>query len=1010
MINFHPNVRNRLNRKQGQQAVLLLEIDWLVGGTVTYSDTDFPGARPYLVSASRVTRSSQGRTTNNQIQIVLDSTNAEVESSFRSIDVHLRPARLYLGFPGVLEKALLFEGLVNSQIVWDDTARTLQFDILSKVEESLVGFSMEDGFFPKIAPEDRGKVWPLPFGTVCHYQTQRLTTTIKGFLVEGQGVVDPTLAPRICQIEKTQCPTVEIPFGSNIPGIGFSADRRPDPNCLARKRNEGCILKDLLTRQSATAKSVIQVRGGNEFPQNRPIKVLVGGVRYRGVMNGENFTITSIIHPDQDKVSPCRTVAPQSVGYRYGIGSEDEANKCTNHGANGGVANPLDCWAATGPSGNYVSICGFDPQGTTLQQGVVGGAADSWKYYDSMATGRYIFLPAGTEVVLSEYDDDLVYMASLVPGTVTQVAAYRTFGDTQLLTQVPTDWYSVVNVDYGGYQCVELRFNRLPSTAEEEGWSDDIYVSFVSSVGPNPVAIIQWLVENYTDYSVDSSNFAAMTTKMANFPSHFVLTDRPNALDLISDIAYQSRMAVRVVDNTVSLVYLAEDPTSVRTFTGADIVSKSFSVGYSATEDLRTNHNITWRDQYAPQIGGEDVEQQFSIRFNIPKYGSSQNDVDWYTQTTFETIYKAATFWLIRQSNTWLEVEFQTTIEHLDLDVYDCVTLNLAPQFPANTKIVLLEKSYDPESNLITWKAWTPIRAGEVSPYYWAWPATVASGIFPLPGEDTNIGDGSGKVVIPPVNHPLRLGYVEGESIPVSSGDPFPSDVGFVAPSVNCVLPIGNEIKFSATPVIDALAKQQFQEDVNQKQSANNSGDNAPNLNREKRPCSTAGINPCPPENLQAGDENPNPPTPEEGEQSPCRYLVQLNWVIPTSIRSCDPSGNPVGPCNKQTGFLCNWQQPPIVVEYVMTSFEAAQAAVTAHNALRDSLRCGAKIGVAQPGVGTTIRTFTGEGVQYINVAPPDAECPTLQADVPEGPIFEGDSSDPDFVPPEDPSNPTVGE
>jgi hypothetical protein len=311
-----------------------------------------------------------------------------------------------------------------------------------------------------------------------------------------------------------------------------------------------------------------------------------------------------------------------------------------------------------------------------------------------------------------------------------------------------------------------------------------------------------------------------------------------------------------------------------------------------------------------------------------------------------------------------------------------------------------MEKNYDASTNLITWKAWTPIRAGETSPYYWAWPSNVSSGVFPLVSENSSIGDGSGKVVVPPVGHPLRVGYVEGESLPVSSGDPFPSDVGFVAPSVNCQLPIGNEIKFSATPIIDALAKQQFQEDVQSKQSANNQQKQSANVNipKEKTPSSS--------ETAQAGDPSPNPPVNDE-DLGPCRYLVRMNWVKPSSIRKCS-NGSPVGPCNKEEGFLCNYSI--ISVEYVMTSYEAAQAAVTAHNALRDNLECSAKLGVPQPGVGTTIRTFTGEGVQYINTPPSEAECPTLDIEIPEDNIYSGDSSDPDFVPPESAINPTVGD
>jgi hypothetical protein len=974
MINFHPHITEQLNKRLGQRTVLLLEVDWVDGGTITYSDVDFPGADPFLISVGTISRRVDGQA-NSSINVVLDAANETVVSIFRSLDIHMRPARLYLGFPDVVERALLFEGLINSQVTFGEQDRTLQFEVLTKLEDALVGFSMEDGYFPLVAPEDRAKVWPLPFGTVCHYPTQRLTTTIKGFLVEGQGVPDPTLVNRICQIEKTQCPTVQEP---SI--FGFVT--RPSPECLARKRNEGCILKDLLARQQATAQGIIEVAGGEAFPQNKVIKVRVGTVVYKGIMVGNQFTITQTTHPDANNVAQCKNVAPLSYGFRNKIGDETEANKCSNHGAsasvNGTYDNRPDCFTAGNASrSNFVTVCGQNPGGATAQNGLVGGSTDSWAYYDSMPTGRYIFLPAGTEVILSEYDDDLVYMASLVPGIVTQVVAYRQFGDLSVLTQLPTDWYSVVNVDYGGYQAVEVRLNQLPSASSEPGWSDDIYVSFVSSVGPNPVAVIQWLIENYTDFSVDSSNFSSISSAMTNFPVNFVLTSRPNVFSLIKDICYQSRLAIRFVDGVASLVQLSAEPTSVRTLTTDDVVLGSLTVSYTATEDLATNHTISWRAQQVPQISGRDIDQKFVMRFNIPKYGSSLLEQNWYTQNTFDSLYKAATFWLIRKANTWHQLTFTTSVKHLDLDVLDCVTINIGDQFPT-TKIVLTEKTYNSDTNTITWSAWTPIRAGESSPYLWAWPSGVTSGRFPLPSEDSFIGDGSGKVVIPPVGHPLRLGFVSGESLPVSSGDPFPSDVGFVSTPVYCQVPLGNEVKFSDTPIIDALAKSSFQGKIADQQAAQAGGDT--NIQREKKGCAFAGLNPCPFDLLPAGSESTAPPKGDDGEDIPsCTYEVSLNYIVPFLI-----GVNCGGPCStlRQNGLPCSGSF--ITIKSVVNSYDAAVAAVAAHNALKDAYACNANSGVPQPYAGTTIRAYATNGTVFTNSKPTGGVCPDVDAGIQE--------------------------
>lgn len=989
MITFPATIADKLATPRGTQPILVLEVDWKEGSTIAYSDATYSGAAPRLISIGTVDE-TEGVQVSNQISVVLDSTDDIVETIFRTTDVHLRPVRLYLGYSDTTEKALLFSGLINSAVTWDEAGRSLQFDVLNKLEDSLVAFTMEDGNFPIVSEDDRGKVWPLPFGTVCKYDSQRLTTTIKGFLLEGLGAVDPTLATRICQIEKTQCPTITVPVlkaANNPYGSGSGAvtsEERPDPNCLARKANEGCMLKDLLAKQQALSPSSFQVKNGENFPQNQNIKIRVGTVSYRGVMSGTTFTVSAVYHPDVDKIAECKNVRDPALGWRNIIGDEDDANSCANYGSqyNLGFNVPgEDCIVAEsyGIGGNFYSSCGFNPKGSTYDQVVTGGSADSWEYYDSMPTGSFIWNAPGTEVILQEYDDDLVYMVSLVPGTVTQVLAYRQFGDQKLLSQVPTEWYTVEEIDYGGYTCVELRFNTLPSSSDQPGWEDDIIVSFVSSVGPNPVDIIEWLVDTYTDFTVDSANFAAVKALLTEFESNFVVQERKSVLQLINEIAYQQRMGVRISNGVVSLVYFGAEPTSLRTLTSADLIQGSFKITYTETENLRTNHQITWKEEYNHNIQGEEVEKDLQIRFNIPKYGTSTEEKDWYTQNTFATVLKTSTFWLIRESMTWQHVEFTTTIEHLDLEIFDSVTLDIA-QFPT-TKIVITEKRYNSDDNTITWRAWTPIRAGEDEEYLWAWPAAVTNGIWPLPTEadQTQIGDGSGLQVIPPVGHPLRVGYVEGETPLVSAGDSFPSDVGFTAPEVVCSTPLGNEVVFAQTPIIDPLAKQNFQQDMQNKQNGNGGGISIDYPN-EDAPCTFSGLNPCPPENREIGDED---------EEQGCTYLVRLTYIVPNLVRR-DGCTGPCLPDTPTPGHACNGSI--VVVETQVNNYESATAAVLYHEQQAALLlaNCQFRIGVIAPYAGHEVITRAEDGSLWYNTEPPAGKCPASDGDLPIGQKYAG--------------------
>src|SRR5690606_4127163 len=93
---------------------------------------------------------------------------------------------------------------------------------------------------------------------------------------------------------------------------------------------------------------------------------------------------------------------------------------------------------------------------------------------------------------------------------------------------------------------------------------------------------------------------------LTNYPSNFYVKEQRTVLSLIQDIAFQARCAVIVRNNTISLVYLSKEPTSVKTLTEADIIVNSFQVTHTDTEDLVTRHQITWRQTDAPVNKDDD--------------------------------------------------------------------------------------------------------------------------------------------------------------------------------------------------------------------------------------------------------------------------------------------------------------------------------------------------------------------------------------------------------------------
>jgi len=59
---------------------------------------------------------------------------------------------------------------------------------------------------------------------------------------------------------------------------------------------------------------------------------------------------------------------------------------------------------------------------------------------------------------------------------------------------VPADLYTVTTKTYGSVTAVQIVVNKALSTITDQGWSVDLYVTFESSVGPDIVEIVKYLI------------------------------------------------------------------------------------------------------------------------------------------------------------------------------------------------------------------------------------------------------------------------------------------------------------------------------------------------------------------------------------------------------------------------------------------------------------------------------------------------------------------------------------
>ena len=202
-------------------------------------------------------------------------------------------------------------------------------------------------------------------------------------------------------------------------------------------------------------------------------------------------------------------------------------------------------------------------------------------------------------------------------------------------------------------------------------------------------------------------------------------------MQVLQEIAFQARCAIWLRDGVFYLRYLPEEPTPVDTITVSDIdAEKGIEVELTPTEDLVTKMKVRWRMCWAAVSDRQqdtDRERRSSSGTTSPSTAPRKQEYDFYIYNQPDIVYKCATFWLIRKSNTWKRIKFKTFLNKLNLETFDAVTLDFDQPYVANGPVLaIVEKAnYNSAENCVDFECLVPVVAGTMEKYPFFWPAAL---------------------------------------------------------------------------------------------------------------------------------------------------------------------------------------------------------------------------------------------------------------------------------------------
>lgn len=716
-----------LNQEQGTEPINVVGIDWAGNNNfIYYSDQFNPGIYGKILALSNLENvvNISGNSNSQSIHIQLDDTDGSIKNVINYTDIHKKTVRVFQWFKGLPFEDMfpIFEGEISSPIVWNEGNRTIDIDIVSKLEDREVGFSAEEGDFEYVPPNLTGKAWPLIFGVGVRVPAVRVNDIPKGISTETVGInTEPPIednpvnylvnnnndalakatqqyAKALEQVSRCLAMASELRFRQVVDVVMPPPDWYTGVDYTSQIQQLEQQADSAQEQALSYVRQIAEIRASFVDPRQYQTNQNANKPNFK-VQNGESFP---------QNVTVSATLRPP--------GQEAVIHEGQFVGNVFHIIRQIVPWAGT-------DIVSTQPVKVSEHDVAV-------KYQEKVDLQKLWIAPGGSTLTISaQMIYPIRYIASLNWCNVLAVFANRDFGGIRNVSLIPNTYYRVIYEDFGAIRATIIEFYRPLSSYENQGWDDEIFCDLGAVIGPNVVDILIYLIQTYTSHTYDTVSFDYVRVLLEPYPANFALNSRVNIISLLQDIAFQSRCAIWYKEGKFYLKYLSDVGTIVDQIEDDDVEANTFELMSTETENIVTKLVALWQPNYS--------FEQFRIilRHNIELYGTLSEEFNFYIYAHQQLVEKSATFWLIQKSNVWKRIKFSTFLTKLRLETYDSVRFNFSRDWIALDGVVgrIESVSYDSDNNRVNIVAWIPIRMGEMFVYPFAVPHNIDETlIFPI--------------------------------------------------------------------------------------------------------------------------------------------------------------------------------------------------------------------------------------------------------------------------------------